>query len=72
MKAKKLHMDRRGYQRLQMKKKDTLCCDKGILWVTRVGDYRDYILWPGDEMRMPKRGRILVEAMRDADFHILN
>ncbi len=68
----KLHMDTRDYQRLQMKKRNRICCDEGVLWVTRAGDYRDYILWPGDELRMSKRDKVLVEAMREADFHIAN
>ena len=68
----KVHMSRRRYQRLEMNKSETLCCDDGVLWVTRSGDRRDYILYPGDELRFARSGRLLVEAMRDADFHVLN
>ena len=68
----KVHMDRRNYQRLQLDKRNTLRCDEGILWVTRSGDRRDYILHAGDELQFTKSGRLLVEAMRDADFHVLD
>jgi hypothetical protein len=68
----KMHMSRRRYERVQLGKRDTLCCDEGVLWVTRAGDRRDYILYPGDELQFTQSGRLLVEAMRDADFHVLN
>ena len=67
----KIRMHRRDYQRMNIARRgSTLFCDAGVLWVTQPGDYRDYILWPGDKMAVTKRGKVLVEAMRDADFHI--
>jgi hypothetical protein len=67
----KIRMQRRDYQRMgSMKPGSTLVCDTGVLWVTQAGDYRDYVLLPGDVMRVTKRGKLLVEAMRDAYFHI--
>jgi hypothetical protein len=67
----KIRMQRRDYQRMDLRKSgSTLFCDTGVLWVTQSGDYRDYILLPGDKMTVSKRGKVLVEAMRDADFHI--
>ena len=48
----------------------TLYCDAGILWVTQAGDRQDYILTSGQKMKVSKRGKVVVEAMRDADFHV--
>ena len=67
----KVRMQRHDYQRMSMTKLGSkLFCDTGVLWVTQSGDYRDYILLPGDTMTVTKRGKVLVEAMRDADFHV--
>lgn len=67
----KLHMRRRGFQRMDIARPgSTLFCDTGILWVTQSGDHRDYVLLPGDRMTVTKRGKVLVEAMRDTDFHV--
>ena len=66
-----IHLDRRDYQRINKVKRGTeVFCDSGVLWVTQSGDYNDYILRAGDAMAVTRRGKILVEAMRDADFHI--
>lgn len=67
----KIRMQRRDYQRMDLNSPgSTLFCDTGVLWVTQPGDRRDYILLPGDKMTVTNRGRVLVEAMRDADFHV--
>ena len=67
----KIRMQRHDFQRMKIAKPgSTLFCDTGVLWVTQSNDYRDYILLPGDEMTVTNRGKVLVEAMRDADFHI--
>jgi len=67
----KIRMQRHDYQRMNMAKPgSTLFCDTGILWVTQAGDRCDYVLYPGQAMKVSKRGKVLVEAMRDADFHI--
>jgi hypothetical protein len=66
-----VHLQRRGIERLQRIKRGTrLVCDAGILWVTQAGDRRDYVLLPGDDLSLKARGKVLVEAMRDADFHL--
>jgi hypothetical protein len=68
----KYHLHRHDYRRMhQVKPGATVYCDTGVLWVTQTGDREDYILLPGDKMTVNKRGKVLVEAMRDADFHIL-
>ena len=66
----KIHMKRHGFQRMKTKRGSSVFCESGVLWVTQSGDYRDYILWPGDMMTVSKRGKVLVEAMRDTDFHV--
>ena len=66
----KVHMQRHDFQRMSMAKPgSTLFCDTGVLWITQARDYRDYILLPGDTMTVTNRGKVLVQAMRDADFH---
>ena len=67
----KIRMQRRDYQRMgAVKPGATLFCDTGILWVTQAGDRQDYVLYPGQTMTVSKRGKVLVEAMRDADFYL--
>ena len=66
-----IHLPRRDYTRInKIKRGSRVFCDTGVLWVTQANDRHDYILRPGDAMTVTKRGRVLVEAMRDADFHI--
>ena len=48
----------------------TIACSKGVLWVTQTGDRRDHILLPGDQFTSRKRGKILIEAMREAAIRI--
>ncbi len=66
-----VRMRRHDYQSIkEVKPGSTLFCDTGVLWVTQSGDYRDYVLLPGETMVVTKRGKVLVEAMRDAGFHV--
>jgi len=48
----------------------SLSCDSGVLWVTQTGDLADYILLPGGTVTVIRRGNVLVQAMRDAAFHL--
>ena len=67
----KNHMRRRDFQVLNRSKTGSkLSCDAGVLWVTQPDDIRDYILLPGEQMTVTKRGKVLVEALREADFHL--
>ena len=67
----KIRMPRHAYQRMNgVKPGSTLFCYTGILWVTQSGDRQDYVLLPGQQMIVTKRGKVLVEAMRDADFYV--
>ncbi len=50
----------------------TLSCEKGILWVTQSGDFRDYLLTPGQNMVVKKQGRVLIEALREVEFKIVS
>lgn len=54
----------------RVKPGSSLSCDAGVLWVTQTGDLADYILLPGDTMMIARPGKVLVEAMRDAAFHL--
>jgi hypothetical protein len=67
----KIRMPRHAYQRMDsLKRGSTLVCETGILWVTQTGDRHDYILQPGQKLVVSRRGKVLVEAMRDADFRV--
>jgi len=64
-------MPRHAYRRMNsVRPGSILSCDTGVLWVTQAGDNHDYVLLPGQKMTVTKRGKVLIEAMRDADFHI--
>ncbi len=68
----KIRMRHHDFQRMSaVKPGSTLFCDTGVLWVTQAGDRQDYVLMPGQKMTVTKRGKVLVEAMRDADFYIV-
>lgn len=42
-------------------------CQQGLLWVTREGDARDYLLGPGQELS----GRLVVQALTDSEVAVL-
>ena len=68
----KIRMRHHDFQRINtVKPGSTLLCDTGVLWVTQAGDHQDYVLMPGQKMTVTKRGKVLVEAMRDADLYIV-
>jgi hypothetical protein len=67
----KIYMPRHAFQRVDgVKRGSTLFCDTGVLWVTQAGDRQDYVLHSGQQMTVTKRGKVLVEAMRDADLYV--
>jgi hypothetical protein len=43
-------------------------CKQGIVWITRTGDSHDYMLTPGDTYQPAKHGKIVIEAMREAQI----
>jgi hypothetical protein len=45
-----------------------LTCGDGQLWLTREGDARDYVLGPGDTVRLEAAGHVVVQALRPARF----
>ena len=48
-----------------------LRCRAGVVWVTREGDARDYILATGEDLRLEGRGRVVVQAILDAEVGVL-
>ena len=67
----KIRIQRRALRRMNRDHLGTtLSCDTGVLWVTQTGDRKDYILLPGDAMVITGRGTVLVQALRDAAFHV--
>jgi len=45
-----------------------LTCGNGQLWLTCEGDARDYVLGPGDTLRLEAPGHWVVQALRPARF----
>ncbi len=65
----KIHMRRNDFQYMRTARPgSTLFCDTGVLWVTQAGDQRDYVLQPGEKMVVTRRGKVLIEAVQDADL----
>ncbi len=50
----------------------TVHCEKGILWLTQLGDYSDYMLNPGEQLTISKPSNVLIEAMSEARISILH
>jgi hypothetical protein len=69
--VERLHLDKNDILRIKKTKPGmALSCEKGILWVTQSGDFRDYLLTQGQNMVVKKHGRVLIEALRDVEFKI--
>lgn len=45
-----------------------LTCEEGLLWLTREGDSRDFVLRPGDVVELDGPGHVVVQALRPARF----
>jgi hypothetical protein len=43
-----------------------LTCHEGLLWLTREGDSRDFVLRPGDRVQLGSPGHVVVQALRPA------
>jgi hypothetical protein len=49
----------------------TVVCERGVLWLTQTGDPMDHFLLSGQRYTLKKRGKVLVEAMREASVSII-
>ncbi len=49
----------------------TVVCDKGIIWLTESNDPQDYALKPGHSVIIRKKGKVLIEAVGDANLQII-
>ena len=49
----------------------TVVCDKGIIWLTESNDLQDYALKPGHSVTIRKKGKVLIEAVDEANLHII-
>ena len=69
----KLHLNEHQFKTLDRTHPgQTIECDDGVLWVTQKGDREDHILLRGDKLVIEHRGKVLIEAMREADVTINN
>ncbi len=66
-----VHMQQNDFKPMStVKPGSTLYCDSGILWVTQPGDLEDHVLHTGEKLTVTNRGKVLIEAMQDADFRL--
>ncbi len=49
----------------------TVVCDEGIVWLTESNDPQDYALRPGHSVIIRRRGKVLIEAVDEANLHII-
>jgi hypothetical protein len=49
----------------------TVVCDKGIIWLTESNVRQDFALKPGKHVVIGKKSDVLIEALNEADFHII-
>ncbi len=49
----------------------TVVCERGVLWLTQANDPVDHFLLPGQRYTLKKRGKVLIEAMREASVSIV-
>jgi len=45
-------------------------CNHGILWVTYSGDYEDHFLVAGNRVVPPKKGKVVIEAIKDSSLNV--
>jgi len=45
-----------------------LVVEHGRVWVTQTGEGRDHILAPGEGVNLHPRGRVVVQALAEADL----
>jgi hypothetical protein len=46
----------------------TAACLRGTAWITRSRDATDHLLGAGDEWHAPGRGRVVIQALEDAEL----
>jgi hypothetical protein len=49
----------------------TVVCDKGLLWLTESNNLQDYALKAGHSVVIRKKGKVLIEAVDEANLHII-
>jgi hypothetical protein len=47
-----------------------IVCETGMLWVTRSGDLEDHVLMPGERLLVNQGGKVIIQAMREAQIRI--
>lgn len=52
---------------------ETLVCPRhGCVWLTQERDQRDIVLGPGQQFRITRSGRTLIEALRDSEIDLVS
>ena len=47
-----------------------IICETGVLLITRSGDREDHVLMPGERLLVNQGGKIVIEALREAQMRI--
>ena len=50
----------------------TVSCQVGKLWVTQTGDPNDYVVTPGENFIITRKGKIAVTALADARLSFID
>lgn len=67
-----LQLSRRAFQHLdKIRPGVKVICKRGLLWLTQTGVPQDYVLSAGDGLVVKQRGKLLIEAMQEADLSII-
>ena len=45
-------------------------CKKGVIWVTSSGDFRDHMLFAGQQYKPVEKSQVVIEALDDARLDI--
>ena len=48
----------------------TVRCNDGVVWVTVTGDRADYILSPGKELTVSRRGKVVIMAEKKSSVRL--
>jgi len=70
LRSLKLALARGELARVDAARGALIHCREGLLWVTQHGDLKDYLLDPGQSIRINSDGPVLVHAVRAATVAI--
>jgi hypothetical protein len=63
---------RRGLVPMQLAAGARIECTRGRIWITEHALPLDVVLEPGESYNISRRGEVVVQALREADFSVRN